>query len=77
MVHDHVYHPGRKQLTTGEGKRLHPTVKEGWVSSLFCACGAECPPEQQAAVRAQMKAVADSMPRWGVEHGAQQGPLPL
>ena len=50
----HRYHPGRKQYEASDGSRYHPTVRESWTNVLICLCGAECPPDEVAAVKAAL-----------------------
>ena len=75
---EHRYRPGQRQLTTVDGRRAHPTVKESWLKGLFCICGAECPPSQVAAVRAALaETQALRAVHWGDEGGAEQGRMGL
>ena len=71
----HIYHPGKRQIASGDGTRYHPTVKESWRPGLFCLCGAECPPSEEPAVRAAL-AETERVRRlaWGAER-AEQGRL--
>lgn len=72
MNHQHTYHPGKKQIEGPNGTRYHPTVKDSWVSGLFCACGVECPPSEEDAVRAALKETARVRAmKWGGERGLQ------
>lgn len=47
----HQYRPGKRQVPGPDGTRYHPTVRDSWIRGLFCLCGEECPPDQEAAVR--------------------------
>ena len=72
MEHEHIYHPGKKQIMGPGGQRYHPSVKESWMSGLFCACGAECPADEEPAVREALAATARlRVMRWGTESAVQ------